>query len=164
MQQIYMWIRAINFNEYWRKGRDEKHSITIIMNNTSNVAGHDSIEPFPIIFTWSLLTFVGLAGNSVVIYITCLQSVRSATNTYILNLAVSDIAYLLVVVPFTCLAYIFNHWVFANFGCKLFIFTQYVSRTSRGASIPYTIISLSMFFLTTLSPLVLIFTVNICKQ
>ncbi|XP_022304548.2 kiSS-1 receptor-like isoform X2 [Crassostrea virginica] len=97
------------------------------MNNTSNIAGHDPIEPFPIIFTWSLLTFVGLAGNSVVIYITCLQSVKSATNTYILNLAVSDIAYLLVVVPFTCLAYIFNHWVFANFGCKLFIFTQYVT-------------------------------------
>lgn len=87
----------------------------------------DQIQPLPILFTWSLLTFVGLVGNSVVIYITCLHAGKSATNTYILNLAVSDIAYLIVVVPFTCLAFIFNHWVFAEFGCKLFIFTQYVT-------------------------------------
>ncbi|XP_062589307.1 kiSS-1 receptor-like isoform X2 [Saccostrea cucullata] len=96
------------------------------MNNTTLII-NDPIDPLPIIFIWSLLTFIGLAGNSVVIYITCLHAVKSATNSYILNLAISDIAFLVVVVPFTCLAFIFNHWVFADFGCKLFIFTQYVT-------------------------------------
>uniref|UniRef100_K1R8Z6 KiSS-1 receptor n=1 Tax=Magallana gigas TaxID=29159 RepID=K1R8Z6_MAGGI len=81
----------------------------------------DQIQPLPILFTWSLLTFVGLVGNSVVIYITCLHAGKSATNTYILNLAVSDIAYLIVVVPFTCLAFIFNHWVFAEFGFSILL-------------------------------------------
>lgn len=96
------------------------------MNNTTLTAT-DQLEPVPIIFIWSLLTIIGLTGNSVVIYITIFYAVKSATNSYILNLAISDMAFLIVVVPFTCLAFIFNYWVLADGGCKLFIFTQYVS-------------------------------------
>ena len=69
-----------------------------------------------IFFFW--ITFVvGMGGNWLVVYVLMrTKQMRTVTNTYLLNLAIVDILYLVTTIPRT--SYWTDYWPFGEFMCK----------------------------------------------
>ena len=76
---------------------------------------------------WGILTFVGALGNALVIYTLIRHGDKNATNYFVINLAISDFFFLLIVVPFTATLYVLPEWVFGNGMCKITMYMIYVS-------------------------------------
>jgi hypothetical protein len=118
-----------------------QHNVTSLMRSVDDL---DSI-----ILTSSLLTIlVGTAGNIFVIYVILsfrrrhqrkVAQSTSATNDYILNLSVADLAFVLTL-PFFCYATVQGHWPFGDAACRL---TYAVRETNCFASV-YTLVALSV--------------------
>uniref|UniRef100_A0A3B3SKD3 G-protein coupled receptors family 1 profile domain-containing protein n=1 Tax=Paramormyrops kingsleyae TaxID=1676925 RepID=A0A3B3SKD3_9TELE len=80
----------------------------------------------PLFFT--LIMLLGLLGNSLVIYVVSKhRQMRTATNFYIANLALTDILFLVCCVPFTAALYPLPSWIFGSFMCKFVAFLQQVT-------------------------------------
>ncbi|XP_051897788.1 G-protein coupled receptor 54-like [Pristis pectinata] len=97
-----------------------------------NLTGEES-PPFltdawlvPLFF--ALLMLVGLVGNSLVVYVVSTRrQLRTATNCYIVNLAMTDIIFLVCCVPFTATLYPLPSWIFGDFMCKFVNYLQQVT-------------------------------------
>ena len=93
----------------------------------------------PIIF--GLFVFIGVAGNSLVIYsITSNKRMRTLTNILILNLAIGDLAFLVMCVPCATFRFIATYWPFGDIGCKFF---HYFTNVSLYVSI-YTLVLMAI--------------------
>lgn len=80
----------------------------------------------PAIF--GLIVVVGTAGNSLVLYvIVSRKAMRTVTNILLLNLAVADISFLLICVPFTAIKYAASTWPFGDLACKFMKYFLYVA-------------------------------------
>nr|XP_034973059.1 kiSS-1 receptor [Zootoca vivipara] len=83
---------------------------------------------------FAVLMLVGLAGNSLVIYVIAKhKQMRTVTNFYIANLAVTDIIFLVCCVPFTAVLYPLPGWIFGEFMCKFVNYIQQFLATSSFA-------------------------------
>ncbi|KAJ6655636.1 hypothetical protein lerEdw1_004872 [Lerista edwardsae] len=70
-------------------------------------------------FVYSVVCLVGLCGNSMVIYVILRYAkMKTATNIYILNLAIAD-ELLMLSVPFLVAATLLRHWPFGAPLCRL---------------------------------------------
>lgn len=67
------------------------------------------------------------------------QQMRSTTNLLIINLAVSDILFVIFCVPFTATDYVLPEWPFGNLWCK---FVQYMIVVTCHCSV-YTLVLMS---------------------
>ena len=81
---------------------------------------------------FGLIALVGIFGNALVIIVVSTNTqMRSTTNILILNLAVADLLFIILCVPFTATDYILNSWPFGLIWCQtvqyLIYFTSYVS-------------------------------------
>ncbi|ELU06086.1 hypothetical protein CAPTEDRAFT_45060, partial [Capitella teleta] len=75
-----------------------------------------------------LIFVVGVIGNSLVItVILSKQSMRTVTNFLLLNLAVADMAFLVVCIPFTAHKFITMKWIFGDTACKVVQYFVYVT-------------------------------------
>ena len=80
----------------------------------------------PVIF--GLITVCGVVGNSLVIYVICRHgSMKTVTNYYIINIAITDIAFLVCCAPFTASLYALPQWIFGRFLCKFVFYMMQVS-------------------------------------
>lgn len=62
----------------------------------------------------------GLVGNGLVIYVIInREGMRTVTNLLLLNLAVADLAFVLVVPPFTAYQMAAEWWPFGDVACRL---------------------------------------------
>ena len=74
------------------------------------------------------ITVIGTIGNSLVIYVICSGKVRTTiTNILLLNLAITDIAFLLICVPFKAHKYAATSWDLGVAVCKATQYLAYVS-------------------------------------
>ncbi|CAM4700707.1 kiSS-1 receptor [Caretta caretta] len=96
---------------------------------------------------FALLMALGLAGNSLVIYvITKHKQMRTVTNFYIANLATTDIIFLVCCVPFTAMLYPLPGWIFGEFMCK---FVNYIQQVSVQATcVTLTAMSVDRWYVT----------------
>ena len=76
---------------------------------------------------WISIIVLGALGNGLVIYTMGRHGERSATNYYIINLAVSDFAVLTIVVPFTITMFTSFDWLYGETMCKATVYLIYVS-------------------------------------
>lgn len=76
---------------------------------------------------WGILTFVGALGNALVMYTLIRHGDKNATNYFVINLAVSDLSFLVMVVPTTATLYVLPEWIFGNVMCKITMYMMYVS-------------------------------------
>ncbi|KAL3831314.1 hypothetical protein ACJMK2_023082 [Sinanodonta woodiana] len=76
---------------------------------------------------WGFLTFVGSFGNALVIYTLIRYGDKNATNYFVINLAISDFAFIVIVVPFTATMYAIPDWIFGNGMCKITMYMIYVT-------------------------------------
>jgi len=77
---------------------------------------------------YALVFVVGLSGNSLVVYVVSRNAaMRTITNIFIANLAVSDILMCLLAVPFTPAAIMLPSWPFGEAICHVLPMAQCVS-------------------------------------
>lgn len=109
------------------------NQIENFQEHTRNVSGDD--DPFfgrPVYTVlvpsiWFLLVFLGSLGNGLVIYTLSKNGDMTASNCYIINLAVADLTFLLIVVPSTAASYSNPDWLFGDFICRITTYMIYVS-------------------------------------
>lgn len=69
---------------------------------------------------YTLICMAGLVGNGLVIFVVLRYAkMKTVTNIYILNLAISDLCFL-IGLPFLIVTLTLEGWVFGNFLCKVF--------------------------------------------
>ena len=90
----------------------------------------------PVLF--SIVIIVGLAGNLlVVIVVSANQQMRNTTNLLIINLAMADLLFIVLCVPFTAVDYALPmQWPFGNIWCSI---VQYMLHVTAYASV-YTLV------------------------
>ncbi|CAD5118393.1 unnamed protein product [Dimorphilus gyrociliatus] len=72
-------------------------------------------------FIYSLICVLGTIGNGlVIIVIIRYAKMKTVTNTYLLNLAISDLCFL-VGLPFLTVTILVRHWIFGSSMCKIFM-------------------------------------------
>ena len=79
-----------------------------------------------------LIIVVGSVGNSLVIAVVFKNSSQftSTTNTFIVNLALADLSFLLFCVPFHAFILTNGNWIFGQCFCAIVHFFQYASMTA----------------------------------
>lgn len=93
----------------------------------------------PIMF--GLIGITGLIGNMLVVIVVLFNAqMRTTTNVLILNLAVSDLLFVVFCVPFTALDYVLVVWPFGDVWCKT---VQYLIVATANASI-FTLVLMSL--------------------
>ncbi|EHB16939.1 KiSS-1 receptor, partial [Heterocephalus glaber] len=96
---------------------------------------------------FATLMLVGLAGNSLVIFVICRhKQMRTVSNFYIANLAATDVIFLVCCVPFTALLYPLPAWVLGDFMCKFVNYIQQVSVQATCATL--TAMSVDRWYVT----------------
>jgi len=87
-------------------------------NGTSQTPASDDYDYFSFILyevavpiLYGLVTALGVAGNSLVIYvIVSKERMRTVTNFLLLNLAVADLSFVVVIPPSTAYVFAANRW------------------------------------------------------
>lgn len=120
---------------------------------------------------FAVITVLGVGGNAIVIYIVLWnRRMRTPTNYFIVNLAVSDLLAALMCINFTYYSTMYLSWPFGRFMCKL---VQFIQNVSISVSI-FTLVVISLdrysVILYPLRPklgktkaLIIIFTIWICS-
>ncbi|XP_047433052.1 probable G-protein coupled receptor 83 [Mugil cephalus] len=81
-----------------------------------------------LVATYSLIIVISLFGNTLVCHVVVKNKrAQSATNFFILNLAVADIFITVLNTPFTLVRFVNSTWVFGRVMCHISRFVQYCS-------------------------------------
>ncbi|XP_071011925.1 G-protein coupled receptor 54-like isoform X1 [Oncorhynchus clarkii lewisi] len=125
----------------------------LLCNQSASLEDQDVQGPPVLVDAWlvptmfSLIMLVGLVGNSLVIHvITRHQQMRTVTNFYIVNLATTDIMFLVCCVPFTATLYPLPSWVFGDLMCRLVSYLQQV--TAQATCITLSAMSVDRCYVT----------------
>ncbi|XP_066268156.1 G-protein coupled receptor 54-like [Branchiostoma lanceolatum] len=94
---------------------------------------------------FSIICLVGISGNALVIYLVWRhKEMRTVTNYYIVNLAVTDLAFLICCVPFSAAKLTTVSWNFGEFICK-FVF-YFMQVTAQATCMTLAVLSLDRFW------------------
>lgn len=92
-------------------------------NNSDNSSATGQELPVHQVFMISSYVFIcvfGLIGNGLVIYVVLrFSKMKTVTNLYILNLAISDVLFL-ISMPFLITTTLLEYWIFGRAMCKIF--------------------------------------------
>ncbi|XP_010865528.2 KISS1 receptor b [Esox lucius] len=126
---------------------------SLVCNQTASLEDQELRGPPVLVDAWlvptlfSLIMLIGLVGNSLVIHvITKHQQMKTVTNFYIVNLATTDILFLVCCVPFTATLYPLPSWVFGDFMCRLVNYLQQV--TAQATCITLSAMSVDRCYVT----------------
>jgi len=68
---------------------------------------------------FGLISFIGVLGNVLVIYVIANQArMRTITNLLLLNVAVGDLVFVIIVPPLTAYQFATASWPFGDFACR----------------------------------------------
>jgi hypothetical protein len=80
---------------------------------------------FTLILPYSIIFLLAIIGNSLVIITLCAnRRMRSVTNMFLLNLAVSDLLLGVFCMPFTLVGVLLKEFIFGPFMCRLISYLQ----------------------------------------
>ncbi|KAJ8024564.1 G-protein coupled receptor 54 [Holothuria leucospilota] len=80
---------------------------------------------------FGLMTVIGVTGNSLVIYVIVKHGhMKTATNLYIVSLAITDISFLICCAPFTATTFYSHLWLFGRILCKFVFMMMQVAATA----------------------------------
>ena len=112
---------------------------------------------------YSICIILAVGGNTLVLLVVIYyQSMRTVTNFFILNLAISDLIFAILCIPTTYItAYLIQYWPFSSFLCVFFNYMQNVSVTLT----VYTLILITLDkYWALVMPLKLRMSIKICKN
>ncbi|XP_041367068.1 G-protein coupled receptor 54-like [Gigantopelta aegis] len=117
---------------------------TWLYPHNTNITADSLFRTYTVYVVWSIITSVGSVGNVIVIQTMYFHGDRSATSYYIINLALTDLAFILIVVPFTLSMFITHDWLFGNGICKLVMYMIYV--TLQATCLTLTAMAIDRYF------------------
>ena len=89
-------------------------------NNTITLPPGDNVQTIMLVSSYAIICLVGLLGNALVILVVCwFAKMKTVTNLYIVNLAISD-ALFMTSLPFLITTTILRHWIFGTAMCKIY--------------------------------------------
>ena len=78
---------------------------------------------FPIIY--AIITVTGFVGNGLVMLVILVnKNMRSTSNILILNLAATDLLFVIICVPFTAVYFAYESWIFGDLFCRLYSYAH----------------------------------------
>ena len=132
--------------DYVTNASSSSHDVISNITDVTPMAAmqETSVERFLAIFVpilFGITTIVGTCGNLLVIIVVLSnKQMRNTTNILILNLALADLFFIIVCVPFTAVGMIAIGWPFGNVFCKLY---NYILNMTCYASV-YTLVLMSL--------------------
>ncbi|CAF3386393.1 unnamed protein product [Rotaria sp. Silwood1] len=80
-----------------------------------------------LIIFYCLIFIFGFLGNSAVIYVAIRKKkYRNVTNCYVINLAIADLLFLTLAIPYTTYLGLVNTYLFGETICKIYMYLAYV--------------------------------------
>lgn len=105
------------------------NSTNHLTSTTVPSSGNDFSTTLSIVIPtlFALVITLGLIGNVFVIIVVLVKThMRSPTNLLLLSLAVADLSFLLICVPFTAYKYVNTRWIFGDIFCKIYNYMTFV--------------------------------------
>uniref|UniRef100_A0A0K0E281 G_PROTEIN_RECEP_F1_2 domain-containing protein n=1 Tax=Strongyloides stercoralis TaxID=6248 RepID=A0A0K0E281_STRER len=130
----------MNYNDSEGNGFDES---LIINNNNYDKTLHPHLDTTYIVWIicCSIIFCLSVFGNLMVVYVlTSTRYMRTSTNLYLLNLALSDLLLSVICMPVTVIQTIYRSWLFGDILCIIFSYTQPVSVSASA----YTLAAIAM--------------------
>lgn len=118
------------YTVWYKKGKKNLNMNSSLDAANGTSAAYSAYIPelaFIIPLTWGLLVIIGSVGNGLVIYTLGRNGETSPTNVYVINLALADLTYLIIVIPITTVAFAVEEWIFGDAMCKISNYMIYVS-------------------------------------
>lgn len=85
----------------------------------------------PTIVVYGLAFLVGIVGNLLVVFaVLADRKSRNVTTTFLVSLAIADLLFLLVCVPYVTSRYFISHWSVGRAFCKVAGFVEMLSAVS----------------------------------
>jgi len=102
-------------------------SISANNNNSNSTATNNENDYFTFLLyevtvpiLYGIVTVLGVTGNSLVIYvIMSKERMRTVTNFLLLNLAIADLSFVVVIPSSTAYVFAANRWPFGDVACRL---------------------------------------------
>lgn len=114
---------------------------TVSMEEFDEDAYVEKIVSIVVPIFFGMIAVLGFFGNLLVVIVVLLNpQMRSTTNLLILNLAMSDLLFVIFCIPFTAIDYMLATWPFGDFWCKV---VQYLIVVTAFSSI-YTLVLMSV--------------------
>lgn len=104
--------------------KNYSHNVNLFWNKTfqSNTSLLFSLILF---FAYAIIFLIGLLANLfVIVMIIKRRRIRTLTNRFLLNLAISDLLATLICLPPTAYHYYDKRWIFGEFLCRFIPFMQ----------------------------------------
>lgn len=90
-------------------------------------------EQICVMFMYIIIILLGLIGNSLVIFAICKRGRQNVTSLLLCSLAVSDLAVVLIYMPFKVMdLIILGGWIYGGFMCKLISYMSLVTPACSG--------------------------------
>lgn len=100
----------------------------VVDERTARILSFEAVIRVVVPVVFSVIAVLGFVGNlSVIIVVVANLQMRSTTNTLILSLAVADLLFIVICVPFTAVSYAITVWPFGTAWCKIYQFTIHVT-------------------------------------
>ncbi|CAF3459139.1 unnamed protein product [Rotaria socialis] len=100
---------------------------TITANSSAYKENFIMFAGYLLIVFYYLIFILGLVGNSMVIYVAIRKKkYRNVTNCYVINLAVADLLFLTVAIPYTTYLGLVKDYTFGETICKIYMYLAYV--------------------------------------
>ncbi|ELU15450.1 hypothetical protein CAPTEDRAFT_74266, partial [Capitella teleta] len=93
---------------------------------------------------WGAIFLAGIAGNLLVVYVMLRYGEVNTTNCYIINLAATDLVFIIVVIPFTMINYVVPSWILGRWMCKFH--TYMIDVCLHGTCLTLTAMSIDRYF------------------
>ncbi|CAG5135133.1 unnamed protein product [Candidula unifasciata] len=91
-----------------------------LANETLIIPTYEKVLPYVLLVCYLLICALGLVGNALVIYVVLMfAKMKTVTNMYILNLALSDVLFL-TILPVMGTTAVVKHWIFGFAMCKIY--------------------------------------------
>ncbi|KAM3722498.1 Cholecystokinin receptor type [Dirofilaria immitis] len=110
---------------------------SVILANEMEIMAQDdcrfrpTLENYITIVSFCIIFCLSVVGNAIVVAVILQQhSMRSVTNIYLLNLAISDLMLSVICMPPTLVSSVIYCWMFGDLLCKLFAYLQPVVVTA----------------------------------
>ncbi|CAK9301051.1 unnamed protein product [Gordionus sp. m RMFG-2023] len=134
-------FESVHYNRSFHKRNSERNGVEIEEQNTNLMLNVQTLVSGIVPFIFSLIVLIGVVGNCLVIFVVLSnRRMQSVTNILILNLAVADLSFIVVCVPFTAMIYALFSWPFGTLACKMY---QYMIHVCAYASV-YILVLMSL--------------------
>ena len=143
--EIKRWMNESNFiNNSAKYAFDDSNNIEDGKETQSTGGSVNNVAAVVVPITFGLIFIIGVSGNALVMAVLVRLSRRQGqglniNNRYILSLAVADILFLFLCVPFQATVYSMDRWPFGQIMC---ISTEVIQKIAMLASI-YSMVALS---------------------